>query len=245
MKILFTADLHSYIKAYEWFAKLLKERDYDVGVIAGDLMEDYISEGEIKKMMPTTVNDFLQDLPIADEDADETLKRIHKKIDNREGILFRALDIREAQIRAILATAKKPIFVVRGNHDYCLWKNGANIYNAHNKKYNFGKYNFVGYQWTSLEKNELEQEEDLQKIAPLIDNNTILITHSPPHGILDSTFGLTDKIVNIGSKPLKNLIYMKRPRLHLFGHVHSNFGKVGKSYNGSFPNAKKFIKIEI
>jgi Icc-related predicted phosphoesterase len=246
MRILFTSDLHGYVKAYEWFAKLLKERDYDVGVIAGDMMDKYILPEQIKKMIPTaTEDDFLQELQSEDESIDDVIERIRKRNLNREGIMFRALDIRERELRKILATAEKPIFVVRGNHDQALWNSGGNIYNAHDKRYNFGKYNFVGYRYTRLEKNELQQEEDLKKIAHLVDNNTILVTHSLPHGVLDSTFDMTDKIVNIGSKPLKNFISLKRPRLHLFGHVYESFGKIGKSYNGSFPIVQKFVKIEI
>ncbi|TDH72941.1 hypothetical protein CCR75_003784 [Bremia lactucae] len=56
----------------------------------------------------------------------------------------------------------------------------------------------------------------------------VLITHGPPHGILDLTFtGL-----HVGSETLlKETMSRIRPRFHVFGHIHESYGatRVGKT----------------
>ena len=56
----------------------------------------------------------------------------------------------------------------------------------------------------------------------------ILMTHGPPHGILDTTFtGL-----HVGSKALlKETMTRIRPRFHIFGHIHEAYGatRLGQS----------------
>ena len=47
----------------------------------------------------------------------------------------------------------------------------------------------------------------------------ILITHAPPFGILDF-----DGNVNYGSKELFSRIFVIKPHLHIFGHIHSGHG---------------------
>ncbi|MGC9071686.1 MAG: metallophosphoesterase family protein [Acidilobus sp.] len=58
---------------------------------------------------------------------------------------------------------------------------------------------------------------DLGKIERL----DVLVSHHPPHGVLDRTF----LGVRIGLRDLRDLLVMVRPRLHLFGHVHESPGQ--------------------
>ena len=51
----------------------------------------------------------------------------------------------------------------------------------------------------------------------------IVITHEPPLAILDDIDGN-----NWGSLPLLRRIYDVRPRMHLFGHTHGNWGRDDK-----------------
>lgn len=69
-------------------------------------------------------------------------------------------------------------------------------------------------------------------IMDMIPNETdILITHSPPFGILD-----LDDNINFGCQHLLNAVNRIEPKLHLFGHVHAAYGKI-KMGNTTFVNS--------
>ena len=53
----------------------------------------------------------------------------------------------------------------------------------------------------------------------------ILITHGPPYGILD----LTVNGDNAGCPELLDVVQQRKPRLHLFGHIHEGYGIKEKS----------------
>ncbi|KAL3669929.1 hypothetical protein V7S43_005303 [Phytophthora oleae] len=68
---------------------------------------------------------------------------------------------------------------------------------------------------------------DQQHWAKVSTDVDILMTHGPPHGILDTTFtGL-----HAGSEALTEMATRIRPRFHLFGHIHEAYGaiRVGKT----------------
>ncbi|MGL5979382.1 MAG: metallophosphoesterase family protein [Phocaeicola sp.] len=52
------------------------------------------------------------------------------------------------------------------------------------------------------------------------DDKDILITHGPAYGILDRTVGGD----NVGCEELLSAIKSKKPRYHLFGHIHEGYG---------------------
>lgn len=84
----------------------------------------------------------------------------------------------------------------------------------------------------------VDTEEELFDKFELIPHHTeILITHSPPYGILD-------KVVegySVGSAALYNwLKYVERPKLHVFGHIHESFGQVE-----IFPTYKDKMMISV
>lgn len=73
-----------------------------------------------------------------------------------------------------------------------------------------------------------ETEEELGEKWKLIPSDVdILITHSPPLGIMDDVqdwdFG---KINNVGSQCLWDLLCKEKiiPKLHIFGHIHEGYG---------------------
>lgn len=63
-------------------------------------------------------------------------------------------------------------------------------------------------------------------------NLDILITHGPPIGYLDKLGG-TGK--NLGDIELLKQILIKKPKYHLFGHIHENFG-IEKNAHTTFVN---------
>lgn len=63
----------------------------------------------------------------------------------------------------------------------------------------------------------------------------ILITHGPPHGILDEV--LTQYgVENAGCEELRKRVEQIRPRLHVFGHIHCGYGRTEK-FGVNFINA--------
>jgi Icc-related predicted phosphoesterase len=69
--------------------------------------------------------------------------------------------------------------------------------------------------------DETEAQEIFSQIPPDTD---ILISHGPPYGILDSDSEL-DGTYHHGSKALLERILQIKPRYHVFGHVHRNYGQ--------------------
>ena len=54
------------------------------------------------------------------------------------------------------------------------------------------------------------------------DNTDILITHGPPWGILDDTEGRRGQ--HLGCELLRERVNAIRPKIHIFGHIHSGHG---------------------
>ncbi|MEM1136899.1 MAG: metallophosphatase domain-containing protein [Bacteroidota bacterium] len=52
----------------------------------------------------------------------------------------------------------------------------------------------------------------------------ILITHTPPYGILDKP----RSGISIGCEELSKRLKLLQPRLHIFGHVHASYGQFSK-----------------
>jgi hypothetical protein len=63
-----------------------------------------------------------------------------------------------------------------------------------------------------------------EKWSTIPSDTDILITHGPPHKILDLTDGSK---LNVGCEELRKLFDdgSIKPRLHVFGHIHETFGK--------------------
>lgn len=79
----------------------------------------------------------------------------------------------------------------------------------------------------------LTTEEELEEKWRMIPYDVdILITHSPPYGILDPVTRdifieghQSDKVEHAGSHSLAYYSRMHQPKLHVFGHIHEGYGK--------------------
>lgn len=71
--------------------------------------------------------------------------------------------------------------------------------------------------WAFNKKRGREMQEHWKRIP---DNTDVLITHTPPYGILDSLEDGT----HVGCSHLLTKIKDLRPRIHLFGHIHEEYG---------------------
>ena len=77
---------------------------------------------------------------------------------------------------------------------------------------------------------------ELAKKWKLIPNDIdVLITHGPPHGILDEVINKYST-ENTGCEELRQRVEAIRPKLHVFGHIHCCYGTAEK-FNVTFVNA--------
>jgi len=75
------------------------------------------------------------------------------------------------------------------------------------------------YNWAfNLPRNGEELEAKWASIPNDID---ILITHGPAHGYLDRVMGGWE---NLGCEKLTEAIKIKKPKIHVCGHIHSGYG---------------------
>lgn len=137
---------------------------------------------------------------------------------------------------------KYKIFIA-GNHDwFCCdyaktFKNLVpdNVIYLDNTSYSIEGYMFYGTPWQpvffnwafNLEEPELQKEWD--KI-PL--NTDVLLTHCPPHGVLD--LALDGR--NCGSPSLLTKVLEVNPLAHIFGHIHEANGVINLYDNVTFVN---------
>lgn len=127
---------------------------------------------------------------------------------------------------------KHKIFIC-GNHDECLYGadiNGLddNVHYLCNSGVTIEGIRFYGVPMF-LEDCVTERQSLYYKRIPADTN--VLITHTPPFGILDF-----DDNINFGSEELLDIVNTINPQLHLFGHIHQYHGitKVGET---TFSNA--------
>jgi Icc-related predicted phosphoesterase len=240
VRILFTSDTHGYELVLNRFADMLRDGPCDCGVIAGDILDDNLPGHARMELLGLTADDLIPELPAADDDRSDATPEIEPIDIHSQDTLIQASYVLEERIRAVLARARKPIFVVRGNHDLTTWETRDNIYNIHWKRATFRDFNLVGYHHTEFSRTPEQLRSDCQALRKYIDRNAILVTHSPAYGTLDDT--LTD---HLGREALRDLIEETQPRLHLFGHVHRESGYAGRSVNGSWSYKNVFYSISV
>ena len=239
MKILVASDLHGLMSAYQQFSETLKA-GYDVGVIAGDLMDEYIPDEELVRRLNLGPDELLQELPSPADSAAEIVKRWKESEQSQH--LRRGLALKEQDIKGILAAAGRPVLVVPGNHDVTDLETGGNFINIHLKKHVLDGVAFVGYGSISRELNADMQMARLNEVEPLIDEETVLVTHFPPMDLLDHD---DRNEQGFGSSLLAQAVSRRKPLFHFFGHAHSAAGVNGASINASYPRLYSFFGVDI
>ncbi len=138
--------------------------------------------------------------------------------------------------------------VVAGNHDRFFEKQpemaraclGPDVIYLGDSGCEIEGYKFWGSPWTPRFGRwafGLTRGEQIRKKWGLIPPNTeILITHGPPHGILDTVMSrehktkwgsvFVDGTPPLGCSDLAARIESIRPRLHIFGHIHDGSGQL-------------------
>lgn len=171
----------------------------------------------------------------------------HEEVNIPEGdILIHAGDFTDAgtlrECRAFLkwfsSQPHKYKILVSGNHDFYLEKLNKgeirdlipdNIHYLNNSAISIGNLNIWGSPVTPGEGNWAFRKGRGTKIAQywnkIPKNTNILITHTPPYGIMDQ---LDDKS-HIGCEELKKKLSSLKLKAHIFGHLHGNYGIARKN----------------
>jgi Icc-related predicted phosphoesterase len=152
------------------------------------------------------------------------------------------------------------VLAVGGNHDFELERRSraslpvfSNAVYLEDREYQFQGCRFYGAPWTpELSGWAFFQDRKgmRQKWASVPAAVDVLITHTPPYGILDrNRHG-----VSLGCRDLLNRLPAIRPRLHVFGHNHASAGTVrigstlhvnASMVNSQYVIAHKPIEIEL
>jgi Icc-related predicted phosphoesterase len=244
MNILFTSDLHGEELAFDQFRRLLGQPEYDMGVISGDLQEEYIIRQEVIDLLGLGADDLLEELQ-----SDDPPDKIDLWNSANAKHVKAALELKAQPLRERLLSTGKPVLIVRGNHDKIPWNSEGPLMNISQSFCDLFGYRFVGYEHTEMTRSHDDQMADIHGLQRIMNNKTILVTHGPSYGVLDG-MGIEDTqkgrmTAHIGSKALQYLKKNHPPKLHLFGHIHSSFGIQGSAVNGSYsPILRKMIRIE-
>lgn len=126
--------------------------------------------------------------------------------------------------------------LIAGNHDWCFQDEPAEarelVRHAHylqDSPLELGGFKFWGSPWTPVFFNwafNLERGEALaERWARIPDDTDVLITHGPPAGILDRVDPPVGS-VRPGCEALTARVTQLVPRLHIFGHIHEDYGQV-------------------
>ena len=155
----------------------------------------------------------------------------------------------EAEILAsVLDTAEVPVLYIMGNDDLVeLNARSSRVQSIHGRRVQCGAFGFVGYQYSlpfmggTFEKPDADIANDLASMAALMDADTVLVSHSPAHGIQDPGFGDT----RIGSVSIRDFLEKHPFHAHIHGHSHAGFGRMGKHLNVAAAGRARSIIIDL
>lgn len=131
----------------------------------------------------------------------------------------------------------KPVVCLDGNHDFYpvadgLRSIGVNVYEVDRIGVEVQGVRFAGFPnipWIGGSWNHEARESHMSELIQgtlSVGDPDVLVTHSPPAGILDMTVYRE----NVGSRPITNaLLYNPHNvRAHLFGHIHESAGTTSR-----------------
>lgn len=190
---------------------------FDVAIHCGDLTEESkITEFHTAlnlmleidaplKLLIAGNHDFTLDTPVfRDKLADNITTEDASLVRNTYGDFGEA----RAMFETNAAKAAGIVFLDEGNHNFHL-ANGASL-SIYASPYTASKSCTWGYQYRP-------SDEHTWDIKP---NTDVVITHSPPLGILDYTGSKT----RAGSPSLFAAVARAKPKMHCFGHIHEAWG---------------------
>ena len=167
----------------------------------------------------------LRGLPLADV-------LVHSGDFTEDGTEAEALEFLEW----FISTPHPHKILVAGNHDTCMRGESieglpANCYYLDCSSVKIDGITFYG---VPLFMQDVEDNTLDQKYADIPNGTDVLITHQPPLGIMDG-----EESDGFGSAALLARVLELRPRIHLFGHAHRDFG-IQAGLSTAFSNGSIF-----
>jgi Icc-related predicted phosphoesterase len=126
----------------------------------------------------------------------------------------------------------KSIVMIGGNHDICLEENPylsksmlTNVdFYLENSSAEVMGLKFWGSPWTQRFFDwafNADPDKLIEVWSQIPEGLDFLVTHGPPHGIMDET----EEGVNVGCKILLHEIQTRaKPKYHIYGHIHEGYG---------------------
>ena len=137
---------------------------------------------------------------------------------------------------------------IMGNDDHVdLGHEDERIKPVHGRRQHFGACSVAGYQYSTpfvggcYEKPVDEIAADLRQIEPILDETTILVTHSPAYGYVDRIFSGN----HVGSHALAGLLGRTNVLCHIHGHIHHSFGRAENHFNVAADGRRQAMIIDI
>jgi len=134
----------------------------------------------------------------------------------------------------MLEAIQTPIYYIMGNDDFVDLNPASDQFTSiHGRRIEVGGFNLVGYEYSLpfmggvYEKREEAIREDLLQLRASVDTKTVLVTHSPAYGVLDT--GILD--IHAGSRSILDLVRDCDVHAHIHGHIHGCFGRSGRHFN--------------
>ena len=128
------------------------------------------------------------------------------------------------------------IIMVPGNHDFVFEKYKPEMECACliSTKATYKGLTIWGHPYTPLfyDWAFVAPSSVLQTVNEAMPPCDILITHGPPHGILDVIGGVNVMVhgkvepEHLGCRALRTAVERVKPKLHVFGHIHSGHGRM-------------------
>jgi Icc-related predicted phosphoesterase len=141
-----------------------------------------------------------------------------------------------------------PVLYIMGNDDLVeLDSHTERVQSIHGRRVTLGAFNFVGYQYSLpfmggiFEKSDDGIASDLVPLATLVDAKTVFVSHSPALGILDPGFGDS----GIGSQSLGEFLESHPYLVHIHGHSHAGFGRLGRHVNAASAGQARAILVDL
>ena len=152
-----------------------------------------------------------------------------------EGIVSIA-EHREDHIQRLAAASRHGFCGVIGNDDSPVYKmllEGNGVFDVHDRPVSVGRFTIIGQEGASISdgrgfgsctysEEEIERHLDASLRSKKDQQPLILVSHTPPYGILDHAVRFTHD--HIGSPAVRNFIAKHKPLLVVCGHVHSHGG---------------------
>jgi len=150
------------------------------------------------------------------------------------------------KVAAVLSELSIPVLYIMGNDDVIdLQADLPNLIPIHEKAVELRGFRFVGYAGGPrflggpYDRDQARLDDEIAALKPLLNQQTILITHYPARGTLDG------ESYSGGLESLRRLIEDSDILAHVHGHVHRTFGRHQRHFNVASAGEKRCMLIEL